>query len=152
MNYPTLNEIRAALFKLAQESLAQELESGLAYLAAPNQDNNPDQKCVLIFTSFSPGSVSRQKLGGAGSLALRRGIFKIAISSLPDDDADIAWEIAQKLERSFAPFTFEDLPIDGFYGGSGCHCDCPYSESVGLGPDNRNIITVTAPWLAWVQT
>lgn len=135
MQCPTLNEIRVALFNVAQNALEHELESGLVYFVAPNQGNLPDKKCILVLTSFTPGTVNRIELGGSGAMGTRNGIFKITISALPDEDADVAWEIAEKLEEAFKPFSYESLLISPASEDSvnAVYCDFPYSENIGIG-------------------
>ncbi len=98
MNCPDLNSIRIALFDALQRAIARETESGIAYLAAPAQGNNPDAKCIWVFTAFIPGTTGQLELGGPGALARRKGIFKVTISSLPDEDADLLWYMAQNIE------------------------------------------------------
>ena len=149
MRCPSLNEIRTAFFNLVQNALEWEVESGLVFLAAPAQANNPEKNCIIVSTGFTPGNIAKQELGGAGSLAKRNGIFKITVSSLPTEDADLLWDIADVLEKAFSIYSYERLPVNE--SGAVVYCEFPYTENIGTGPDNRNIITVTVPWWAWTQ-
>lgn len=151
MNCPDLNSIRIALFEICQNALQREIEAGLVYLSAPNQKNNPDLRCIIVATSFSPAKIDRGEIGSHGSLSKRPGIFKITISSLQEEDADIPWDIAFTLERVFSWYSCESLYVSENEEEGAVYCDFPYTENIGIGPDNRNTITVTVPWWVWTQ-
>lgn len=151
---PTLNEIRRTLFSTMQDALADEEESGKIFIVPPTQESDPELKKILIISSFSPGMVDRQELGGYGALAKRDGIWKMNISSLKGTNANEPWAIAEKLEKTFQKYTVDGLVVDDSGGmGNPCaiFCEFPYSEDVGTLPDDRNGITVTVPWWTWTQ-
>lgn len=154
MQYPTLNDIRRTLFSVMQDALSEEEDSGKVFIVPPAQDSDPELKQILVIASFSPGDVSRQELGGYGALAMRQGIWGMNITSLKDTNANEPWQIAEKLELAYKPYTVDGLIVINQEAiGEPCRffCEFPYSENVGTLPDGRNGITVTVPWWAWTQ-
>lgn len=155
MRVLTLNEIRRALFTTMQDALAEEEDAGKIFIVPAAQDSDPELKKILIISTFTPGIVNRQELGGYGALAERHGIWKMNISSLKDTNAGEPWQIAEKLENTFTHYTVDGLPAidseDDIEPAYDIYCEFPYSESIGTMPDGRNGITVTVPWWTWTQ-
>lgn len=151
--YPTLNDIRRTLFSVMQDALSEDEESGKVFIVPPAQESDPELKQILVIANFSPSDVSRQELGGYGAFAIRKGIWSMNITSLKDTNANEPWEIAEKLELAYKPYTLYGLEVINKEAmGKPCviFCEFPYSENIGTLPDDRNGITVTVPW--WTKT
>lgn len=151
---PTLNEIRRTLFATMQDALVEYEESNKVFIVPPAQESDPGLKQILVISSFTPGIVDRQELGGYGALAKRQGIWKMLISSPKDVNANEPWKIAEKLENIFQKYTVDGLVVvENEDVGSPCaiYCEFPYSENIGVMSDGRNGITVTVPWWTWTQ-
>lgn len=149
-NYPTLNDIRRTLFAVMQDALSEEEEAGKVFIVPPAQESDPELKQILVIASFSPGELTREELPAPGSFSLRRGIWSINITSLKDTNANEPWDIAEKLELAYKPYTYKRLVVNNKAVGEPCSvlCDPPYSENIGSLPDSRNGIRVVVPWSA----
>lgn len=145
----TLNDIRRSFFRIMQDAVTEEESTGRLYVVPPAQDGNPDIKSMMLISGFIPGQTTRGEMGGYGALAIREGVWKMTVSFLRDTDAGEPWELAQKLEDTFTPYTVDGIPVNDAL----CHvfCDFPYSEDVGELPDKRNGISVTVPWWTWTS-
>lgn len=162
MSFPTLNDVRRAFFTAMQKAVAEEEAAGKVFVVPPNQEADPELKQILLISGFTPGTVGRLELGGHGALAQRSGIFKMSLSFLKTANAGEPWQIAEKLEAAFRPFTVEGLEVcaQAAPDAPPCavFCDFPYTETIGFTyggavddtPDGRSLITVTVPWWAWV--
>lgn len=153
----TLDEIRVAFFRNTRDALAALPDASQVWLTAPAQDANMDLKELAVICSFFPGEITRQEFGGPGSLALRRGFWKMQVSMLFGTDENRGWELAQALENAFLRYAVEDFPVASLYPGDDTPvcpiwCDFTYTEHVGTLPDKRVGITVTVPWRTWTQS
>ena len=151
---PTLDEIRIALFSVALNAVKAQPD---VYVLAPAQEANPDNKMILLHCSFTPGLIGRAEIGGTGALARRHGIWRMTISTLLDVDTSRIWELAENLEQAFRPYATDALPVMAEGNDENCEimavfCDFPYTENAGIGPDNRNLTTVTVPWETWTES
>lgn len=152
---PTLNDIRRVFFAETQKILADDVKAGKVFIVPPAQDADPALKKILVIASFSPGIVDQLEIGGDNASGKRQGIWKLTISSLKDVNANEPWQVAEKLENAFAPYSVEFLPVTNFQDDivTQCKilCEFPYSENIGVLPDGRNGITVTVPWWTWTE-
>ncbi len=152
---PTLNDIRWSLFYLMQEIVAEEEADERVVIVPPQQEGNPEITSMLLISGFQPGLVEQAELGGYGALAVRRGIWKMTISSHKNSNAGEPWLLAEKLEAAFRKFTVDGIPIHSRIDPDGISCpifcDFPYTENVGITPDERNALSVTVPWWTWTQ-
>ena len=163
MSQPTLNDIRRAFFTAMQKAVAEEEAAGKVVVVPPNQEAEPDVKQILLISGFTPGLVGRLELGGYGALAQRSGIFKMSLSFLKTANAGEPWQLAEKLEAAFRPYTVDGLPVPAQADPNAppcfVFCDFPYTEAIGFTyggavddtPDGRSLISVTVPWWAWVE-
>lgn len=164
----TLDELRMAFFGAMQLIADAWDKKERLFVTAPAQESDPELKKIILSGAFIPGMVGRAELGGYEALASRKGVFKMTISTLPETEANEAWELAQELENGFLPFTVDPLLVkpsraydpdadenqdEPIEDKKPCplFCDFPYTENIGLLPDGRNGITVTVPWWTWTQ-
>lgn len=149
----TLDEIRIALFAKTQDALDAFPD---VWLCAPAQDSEIDLKRLAVVCSLLFEKTTRMEFGGHGSLAERRGFWKMQVSFLPDTDENLAWGLAQALEATFTPYAVDDLPVDSGNADDETlvcplFCDFPYTENLGELPDKRKGISVTVPFRTWTQ-
>lgn len=149
----TLDEIRVALFAKTQDALFAFPD---VWLCAPAQDAEIDLKRLAVICSLLFEKTERMEFGGPGSLAERRGFWKMLVSVLPGTDENLAWELAQGLEAAFTPYACKDFPVASRNEEDAepicpLFCDFPYTENLGELPDKRNGISVTVPFRTWTQ-
>lgn len=147
----TLDEIRIALFSRTQEAL---LEYPDVWLAAPAQDAKIDLKKLAVICSLLFSKTGRMEFGGHGSLAERKGFWKMLLSIQPGTDENLGWELAQALENAFLPYATEDFPVSSSNPEDNSpvcplFCDFPYTENLGELPDKRKGISVIVPFRTW---